>query len=191
MIKKHKYYVYLDETGKDINSSIFLVSVLILGEERDNVGEKLKEIEENSGKRCLKWNGTCFEYRKNYIETIMKLEEIKGRLFFKKFYKPSNYVEDSSIAVSKAIFNSLSGENYKVTIFVDGFTKKEVELFTKFIRRSRIKFKKIRNIKKGRNDEFIRLVDSICGLVRDAFENNAYAKDILNRCESGKLIGEL
>jgi hypothetical protein len=36
MIKNHKYYVYLDETGKDINSSIFLVSVLILGEERYN-----------------------------------------------------------------------------------------------------------------------------------------------------------
>ena len=47
---KQKLYCYVDETGQDIGSKFFLVSVVILEKERDEIRQKLRELEKLSGK---------------------------------------------------------------------------------------------------------------------------------------------
>ncbi len=45
-----KIYCYVDETGQDTKGEFFLVSVVIAKDERDNLIEKLEEIERSTGK---------------------------------------------------------------------------------------------------------------------------------------------
>lgn len=46
-----KIYCYVDETGQDTKGELFLVSVVIAKDERDNLIEKLEEIERSTRKR--------------------------------------------------------------------------------------------------------------------------------------------
>ncbi|MEF3692334.1 MAG: hypothetical protein V3574_04760 [Candidatus Moraniibacteriota bacterium] len=55
----------------------------------------------------------------------------------------------------------------------------------------RIKTKKIRGIKKDENNAFIRLVDAVCGLIRDAEAENKWALEILNELMKNGIVKSL
>jgi hypothetical protein len=76
-------------------------------------------------------------------------------------------------------------------VFVDGLKKKEIEVFSRGLRDLRIRTRKIRGVKKDENNAFIRLVDAICGLIRDRDDNNDWAKKTVTRMIKEKLISEL
>ena len=54
--KKRKQYAYVDESGQDTKGMMFVVSVLVLGKERETVLQQLEKIEIESllqaQKRC-------------------------------------------------------------------------------------------------------------------------------------------
>lgn len=188
--KKKKIYAYIDESGQDTAGLLFVVSILVLEKEIDIISGKLMEIEENSKKKNIKWNKSRHEFRKEYIEEIANLEILKGKIFFDIFEDTKEYIELTSTATAKAILRK-SGENYKATVFVDGLKKKEIEVFTKGLRDLKIKTRKIRGIKKDENNIFIRLVDAVCGLIRDAKGESDWAKGILKNLKDKKIIIEL
>lgn len=188
--KKKKIYAYIDESGQDTAELLFVVSILVLEKEIDIISGKLMEIEENSKKKNIKWNKSRHEFRKEYIEEIANLEILKGKIFFDIFEDTKEYIELTSTATAKAILRK-SGENYKATVFVDGLKKKEIEVFTKGLRDLKIKTRKIRGIKKDENNIFIRLVDAVCGLIRDAKGESDWAKGILKNLKDKKIIIEL
>jgi hypothetical protein len=188
--RKQKLYAYVDETGQDTEGHFFLVSVLVVGKTRDRLADKLREIEKVSRKRNAKWHKARPEYRMAYLEAVAGLRELKGRLFFEAFSDPRKYVELSSFTAAKAILRR-AGEDYKVSVFVDGFSARERELFSRGLRELRIKTRKIRSVKKEENDEFIRLVDAVCGAVRDALEGQAWAGDMVEKLKGKKILMEL
>jgi hypothetical protein len=190
-IKKKKIYAYVDESGQDTLGLVFVVSVLILEDERESICEILEKIEVESGKKNTKWNKSKHNFRKNYISEITKIEKLKRRIFFDTFSDTKKYIELTSFATAKAILKKTGSENYKVTVFVDGFKKKEVEIFIKGLRDLKIKTRKIRSVKKDENNAFIRLVDAICGLVRDASDKNEWAVKALSKLKKEKLVSEL
>jgi hypothetical protein len=151
----------------------------------------LEKIEVESGKKNTKWNKSKHNFRKNYISEITKIEKLKRRIFFDTFSDTKKYIELTSFATAKAILKKTGSENYKVTVFVDGFKKKEVEIFIKGLRDLKIKTRKIRSVKKDENNAFIRLVDAICGLVRDASDKNEWAVKALSKLKKEKLVSEL
>ena len=110
--KKRKLYAYVDESGQDTKGLVFVVSVLILEEERESIKEALEKIELESGKKNAKWNKAHPEFRQGYIEAIIKLENLKGRLFFDIFSDTKKYIELTSFATAKAILKK-SDDNYK------------------------------------------------------------------------------
>lgn len=122
--KKKKLYAYVDELGQDTKGLIFVVSILVLENEIESICDGLKEIEIESGKKNTKWNKSRHEFRKAYIKGILKMEYLKGRIFFKIFSDTRKYIELTSFATAKAILKKSGKEDYKVTIFVDGFKKK-------------------------------------------------------------------
>ena len=120
----------------------------------------------------------------------MKISNLKGRIFFDIFSATKEYIELTSLATAKAILKKSEGDRYEVTVFVDGLKKKEIEVFTKGLRDLYIKTKKIRGVKKDENNAYIRLVDAICGLIRDTNENE-WAKNISIKLKDKKFVSEL
>jgi HSP20 family molecular chaperone IbpA len=189
--KRRKFYAYVDESGQDAKGLVFVVSVLVLEQERDVVCEELEKIEAESGKKNTKWNKSRHEFRKAYIEGITKIDSLKKRIFFDTFSDNLKYIELTSFATAKAILKKTDEAEYKVTVFVDGFKKKEIEVFSRGLRDLKIRTRKIRGVKKDENNAFIRLVDAICGLARDANGKNEWAAKALAKLKKGKLVSEL
>ena len=187
---KKKFYAYVDESGQDTKGSIFVVSVLVLEQEREDICKSLETLEKESGKKNLKWNKSRPENRKAYIEGLLKISNLKGRIFFDIFSATKEYIELTSLATAKAILKKSEGDRYEVIVFVDGLKKKEIEVFTKGLRDLYIKTKKIRGVKKDENNAYIRLVDAICGLIRDTNENE-WAKNISIKLKDKKFVSEL
>lgn len=186
--KIKKLYAYVDESGQDTKGLVFVVSVLILENEYGVVCEKLERIEFESGKKNQKWNKSKSDFRQAYIEGILKIEELRGGLFFEIFSDSKKYIKLTSYTTAKAILKKSGKHDYKVTVFVDGFKKKEVEIFTRGLRELRIKTKKIRGVKKDENNALIRLVDSVCGLIRDSEDGNEWAVKIIRKMIKAKLV---
>lgn len=189
--EKKKLYAYIDESGQDTKGFVFVVSVLVLGGEADGICKELEKMEVESRKKNTKWNKSHHEFRKAYIEGVLKMKSLKGTIFFEMFSDTKKYIELTSFATAKAILKKSGGDDYKVTVFVDGFKKKEIEVFSRGLRDLRIKTRKIRGVKKDENNAFIRLVDAICGLVRDKEDGNKRAGDAVAKLLKERCICEL
>jgi transposase-like protein len=68
MAEQQKLYAYVDESGQDTRGTIFLVSVVVTGEQRDAARRALQGIEWASGKRERKWTRSRVRERAAYIE---------------------------------------------------------------------------------------------------------------------------
>jgi len=189
MSTKRKLYAYIDESGQNTKGRFFVVSILVLEEERELIQEKLRLVE-NVSKKNLKWNKSRHKFRLEYLNEIVKLRCLKNKIFFEIFHGSKEYIKLTSHSSAKAILKRVRDE-YKVTIFIDGFRKKEIEVFQRELRDFGIKRRKIRGVKKEENNIFIRLVDSICGLISDVNENKQWAKDILNKLRKRKIVTKL
>ncbi|MBI2121059.1 MAG: hypothetical protein HYT94_05560 [Parcubacteria group bacterium] len=120
----------------------------------------------------------------------LKSSFFQKTLFFEEFANSKQYLEMTSYAVAKAIFKRAE-ENYTASIFIDGFTKREVEKFEKDLRGLRVKKRKVRSIRKKENDGLIRLADALCGLVRDARDGNLWAVSSLAKLKKRGIASNL
>ncbi|HRZ95361.1 MAG TPA: DUF3800 domain-containing protein [Candidatus Moranbacteria bacterium] len=188
--KSKKLYVYVDESGQDTKGLIFVVGILVFEKEKSALMEKLGKIEKKSGKNNVKWNKCKYEFRKDYIEKIGSADIFRDKLFFEVFSDTKKYIELTSYATAKAILKKAS-DNYKATVFVDGLKKKEIAIFVRGLRALRIRTKKIRGVKKDENNAFIRLVDALCGLVRDANDGQKWASETVLKLKHRKIADEL
>jgi hypothetical protein len=188
--KTKKLYAYVDESGQDTKGLVFIVSVLVLEKDREKLSKLLEKIEVESGKKNVKWHKASHKTRKKYFEEILGTKKLEDSIFFDSFSDTKKYIELTAFATAKAILKK-SNSNYKVTIFVDGLKRKEIKIFTQGIRDLKIRTKKIRGIKKDENNPFIRLVDAVCGMVRDANQDNEWAEEILVKLKSKSILKEL
>src|SRR5438876_11522676 len=83
---KQKLYAYVDESGQDTEGRIFVVSIVVLDNERDTVRQRLEEIEHRTGKGAVKWHKSKHEFRRAYIEALAVLLELRHRAFVEVFY---------------------------------------------------------------------------------------------------------
>ena len=179
--------MYVDESGQDTKGTIFIVGVLIVEEEKGLLQIELERIEEESGKKNVKWRKSGHDARKLYIQKILTLPNFKNFLFIDVFRDSREYIDLTSLATAKAILKKSGKEEYKASVFVDGLRKREVEKFSRGLRDLRIRTRKIRGVKKDENNVFIRVVDALCGLVRDADEGNVWAQELMKKLVRKKL----
>jgi hypothetical protein len=188
---KKKFFVYIDESGQDTEGLVFVVSVLVLEKDELPVADILECIERESKKRNVKWNKSKHAHRKNYIEALLEIPYLAVTIFFDTFRDSKEYIELTSLATAKAILKRAGKEDYKASVFVDGLKRKEVEVFSRGLRALYIRTRKVRGIKKDENNVFIRLVDALCGLVRDAYDGNEWADRMLKKLIRKKILTEL
>ncbi len=188
---KQKLYAYVDESGQDTSGALFVVGVVLLEDERENVLKELQLIEEKSGKRNIKWRKTRPHLRGAYMRGISGSPVFENTLFFEVFGESKEYLEMTSYAVAKAILRKAGDHEYKAIVYVDGLSKSDVAVFGQELKALRIRGRKVRGVRRDENNEFIRLADALCGLVRDALENNPDAVEILRLLHKKKAVTSL
>ena len=192
-----RLFIYVDESGQDTKGRHFITSVLILEDEdnledyRETVLKDLEQIETTSKKQNIKWSKSYYKYSQKYIEDIANLKYLTKSIYIHTVVNSTEYIEATADAIAQAIHKRVKKEKYKATIYVDGFNKKWMERLHKKLKGLQIRTKKIRGVKKEQNNAFIRLVDAVCGLVRQGEKGNNWAKDMLVCLEKKKIITKI
>lgn len=188
--KKQKLYCYVDETGQDTQGELFVVSVVITQEDRDEVIKLLESIESETGKKATKWHKTRKDIKRIYIENILQRKMLKDKIFYSLFKDAGQYKELSVITIATAINSAKEQDEYKASIFIDGLQKSEVLIIGISLRRLGIKAEKVRGVKDESNS-IIRLADAIVGFVREYVEGTDYTKQLYKLGIKNKTLQEV
>jgi NAD(P)-dependent dehydrogenase (short-subunit alcohol dehydrogenase family) len=68
-----KLYAYVDESGQDTEGRFFVVSVVLIGTDRDTVLARLEALEERSRKGRVKWRRARYAFRQAYIAGLLDM----------------------------------------------------------------------------------------------------------------------
>lgn len=174
---KQKLYCYVDETGQDTQGALFVVSVAVTKEDRQELRELLAKLEKTTGKGKTKWVRTRKEFKIAYLEKILTQKDFRHKIFFSLSKETKTYREITLVTIASAITASKNDENYEALVFIDGLQKSEVKKVATGLRRIGVHTEKVRGLK-DESDEFIRLMDAIAGLIRENEEGIEYAKEL-------------
>jgi len=184
-----KLYCYVDETGQDTKGKLFLVSVVITRSERERLRNKLRKIEQVSGKGTKKWTRATRAQRKKYIEFIIIENDFLGNIFYARYSDTRAYVDLTILTTAKALLDKAKPP-YETTIFVDGLKRTERHRFAAGLRRLKVKVRKVRGIRE-QSDEFIRLADAVAGFVRDSLEGDQIMEPLYQKAEQNRVIRKI
>ena len=173
-----KLYCYVDETGQDTGGIFFAVSVLVTNSERENLLNKLEDTEKRSGKGNVKWHKSKQGHREKYLEEIAQLSELHHKLFVSAYRDSKDYLAHTADAIAKSLRHK-RGE--RAIIYVDALKDAEQPKLKRQLRPSVKIPTRVRGVKREENNAFIRLVDAVCGLVRDAEDGSDWAKKMVRR----------
>lgn len=182
-----KLYEYVDETGQDTRGKLFVVSVLVLGAQRYELEKALESIEIKSGKRKKKWTDTKHKERDAYLIRVLKLENLKGAVYFDTLRKSKDYFSFTASVAAAAVRKRTKKED-EVTIYIDGFNKSEIAKFKRIIKPSMKARTFVKMIRRDESSALMRLADSLCGLLRDAEEKGEWAVKIVQSLRKRKII---
>ena len=189
MSNKTKLYCYVDETGQDGLQKFFLVSVVITDSLRkQGIEQQLETIEEETGKKKLKWTKTKMSIRKLFIEKIIRTKGLKNSIFYSMYPDGKAYTHLTSLSVAKAVF-AKNENNYTVTVIIDGLTKKDTEKVRRDLKQLKVKYDNIRGMK-DEQSAFLRLADCFAGFIRDYIEKQPYAKDLFKQLKEQEIVFE-
>lgn len=184
-----KLYCYVDETGQDTEGTFFLVALLILRKERNDLRELLRKIEKRSGKATKKWTKTTLMQKQAYVEELLKSKAFHGRAFYHQFSQTKDYLSCIIETIVKGISQKTQG-TYKATILIDGLGKKECRIVGAKLRKRNIKIEKVRGVR-AESDEFIRVADALAGFIRDALEGKPYTQPLFRKAFKERMIEQL
>jgi hypothetical protein len=185
---KRKLYCYVDETGQDTAGRFFAVSVLITQAEREKLLKEIEAIEQESKKGNVKWKKARPEARKKYIEGIADLSDLHDRVFFATYQDSKEYLVHTADAIAKSL-RQKRGD--RAIIYVDALSDAEQPKLKRQLRPSVKIPTQVRSVRKEENNAFIRLVDAICGLVRDADEGKEWAKKMVQKLKRKDILEAL
>ncbi|HEY7414240.1 MAG TPA: hypothetical protein VH593_03540, partial [Ktedonobacteraceae bacterium] len=153
----------------------------------------LADAEAATGKKTAKWVKTRDKTRQDYIAALAGLP-LPATIYAKRYIDTGtrDYDEQEVMAAAEALniyraANSISADDYSVTIIIDGLSKTMSFRLGSEFRKLGVKTRKVT----GNRDEasaVLRLCDAIAGLVREAHEGREAYKTLESRLErAGKL----
>lgn len=165
---KQKLYCYVDETGQDTKGDIFIVSVVLTGNERDKLLNFCEEIEEKSGKGKFKWGKAEPKRRLDYLRRIFSSKSFKWKLRYSIYKEQVNYDMATIVGIAKAVHFKEPSRGYTASIYIDGLHKTKRHKYGSELRKLGVHTRKVQGVAKDENNSLTRLADAIAGFVRDA-----------------------
>jgi len=177
-----KLYEYVDESGQQTAGKYFVVSVMVT---RGSLTRKLLGIEKLSKKRNFKWQGSNYQYRRNYIERLARLEGFAA--YYSEFSKRKDFMVMTALTAASAIREEGSK---KTEVYVDGLRRSEYHKFKKLMKPTATGVY-IHGVRKDENNPHIRVPDALCGLISDAAEGNDWSINMVARLKRKGLLKEV
>jgi len=175
-MEKAKVYCYVDETGQDTYGKFFLVLVVLLEQlQKETLESIIEDTEQRTKKHKVKWKNTIINVKREFLQEIVKIKELKQTLFYSVYRDTKKYNYLTALTVSKVV-NTVIEDDYFVSVIIDGLSKKDTEKMKVDLKGLGIKYKNIRGMK-DEQSAFLRLADAMAGFVRDYLEGEAYTKD--------------
>lgn len=155
--------------GQDTQGALFVVSVAVAKEDREELRQLLAEIEKTTGKGKTKWVNTRKQFKIAYLEKILILRTFRHKIFYSLSKETKTYREITLVTIASAITASKEEGEYEALVFIDGLQKSEVKKVATGLRKIGVRTEKVRGIR-DESDEFIRLTDAVAGLIREHWE---------------------
>jgi len=174
-----KIYCYVDETGQDTKGRIFIVAVVVVSNDRDELTKLLNEIEIETGKLATKWSKSKKKHQIAYLEKIFNNKKFQKIAYYSLVKNTRAYRDTTIVTVASAVNMAKTEENYEASVFIDGLKRQEVHIVSVALRRIGVKIDKVRGIT-DESHSMIRLADAIAGLARRKYQKVDYAKKLYN-----------
>jgi len=179
MPPKQKLYCYVDETGQDPTSDVFIVVAIVKAGDQEKLQQALTEIEKEAGTRSQKWHRLRPENRLNYLNLVLDRKICDGDVFFSVFEKPLQYFQPFVTVLDRAIQIN-STPPYTARIFVDGIDRRKAAELTMALRQRGISLRMAR-ARRDESEPLVRLADMWAGCIRAALHNVSEEKKLLNQ----------
>lgn len=165
-----KLYCYVDESGQDTQGEFFIVSVVVAGENRDNLLADLERIEQETGKGKTKWTKASYPRRLAYLRRVFQIHALSGKLSYAIYHDSRNYFDLTVRTLQMTMQDSaIVGTEIRATIIIDGMPREQTREVGRRLLRAGLRVKKVRGVS-DETDALIRLADALCGFARMAFE---------------------
>lgn len=166
-MKIKKLYCYVDESGQDTKGKIFIVSVVVMGNERDILLQVCEGFEEQSDKGKVKWRKSSYKSRVNYLSLIFTDKRFRGKLRYEVFKHTKSY----DIATIEGIVHAVKwhppSDQFTTLVYIDGLAKTKRHKYGAKLRHLGVPTHKVQGVPKDENNALIRLADGIAGFIRD------------------------
>src|SRR3989344_2761775 len=86
-----KLYCYVDETGQDPGSEVFIVVAVIVTSNLNAVRERLEDLEKTTRINNVKWHKASYNYRIKFMEEFLRADNKDLHIYFIKVKKPVFY----------------------------------------------------------------------------------------------------
>jgi len=182
-----KLYAYADETGQETGGGFFLVSVVVVSDERDELQRWLVEVERETGKGLTPWHKSRHPVRLAYMGRILRERRLRGSLFYSVYPGSQAYRDLTLLTIAKALGEYAHGRDYQATVIIDGLRRHEARQVAVGLRRIRVPVRKVRGARDESN-ALVRLADALAGFLRDAEEGNVIWRERLERGQARGMI---
>jgi len=98
-----KIYCYVDESGQDTKGRIFVVSLVVVDQDRDKILNLCEQSEKISGKRKDKWGEAKHKRRMRYLRYIFADDRFRECLRYVVFQRTRDYDTATIAAIASAI----------------------------------------------------------------------------------------
>jgi hypothetical protein len=182
MEKRQKIYIYVDESGQDDASKVFIVvAVGVFGNERDILEKTVIDLEDTMRTGRRKWNHAAHDRRVAFLTAILDRKIAKGNIFFGVYPKPIHYFFPAVEIIEKAVTHMVA-KDYIARAYVDGANKTVARALTNALRSRGIATLMAKG-KRDENEALIRLADMWAGCARGAFLEKQDAKKLFERAK--------
>ena len=190
-MKNHvkKLYCFVDETGQDSGSKVFIVVAVIVTSNIEAVRQWLEELEKSTKIGVIKWHKSNYKFRIEFLEEFLRQDNDNLHIYFLRVKKPVFYWLPTIEVLEKSIPNHGNAET-QVIICIDGLDRFSAKKYTNALRSKHLKIK----LAKGPRDEsepLIRLADRWAGCIRMALSANEDCQALVNRAEKQGLLREV
>ena len=184
-----KLYCYVDETGQDPKSEVFIVVAVISSNDQAYIRKQLTDIEDIAKTHKLKWHKTRHDRRMRYLTLVLDKKVAAGDVYTAHYQKPIPYFFPMIDVLEKAI-KEAAKDLYRANIYIDGIDRKKAMELTNALRATGISLRMV----KGCRDEaepIIRLADMWAGCIRSALFGRKDSQDIVKRAKKEGYLREL
>ncbi len=189
MPKPKKLYCFVDETGQDAGSQLFIVAAVVAWDDVPALRASLMELEKELTIGSKKWHKLRQQSRMQFMEAFLREKYPNLKIYFGRFKKPTLYYFPTLEVVEKALgsFN----QTVQAVVSIDGLDAISAKKMTNALRSKHLQLKLV----KGWRDEseaLIRLADRWAGCLRLAFiDHNKDCETLVSRAEKKGILKEI